>query len=197
MDEPKQLAELFDTSKQNIGQHIANILEEKELEENSVVKHFFTTAADGKQYEVAFYALDMILAIGFRVRSKRGTQFRIFADKQEEWEVTIKGYKKPIPKKLKWQTCAAGCVQIFVSRPIISTITQGSVTIFKPDAPQKNRDRLAPKRERWAVPGRQVSRLHQSRYVIFTGLVSSPSPHPFTPNFRNFYPVPVFWYDFL
>lgn len=75
-----QLAELFDTSKQNIGQHIANILEEKELEENSVVKHFFTTAADGKQYEVAFYALDVILAIGFRVRSKRGTQFRMWAN---------------------------------------------------------------------------------------------------------------------
>ena len=72
----KQLAELFDTSKQNIGQHIINILKDKELNENSVVKNFFTTAADGKKYEVTFYALDMILAIGFRVRSKRGMQFR-------------------------------------------------------------------------------------------------------------------------
>lgn len=86
-----QLAELFDTSKQNIGQHIANILEEKELEENSVVKYFFTTAADGKQYEVAFYALDMILAIGFRVRSKRGTQFRIWAN-QHLKSYMIKGF---------------------------------------------------------------------------------------------------------
>ena len=68
-----QLAELFDTSKQNIGQHIANILEDKELEENSVVKDYFTTASDGKEYNVTFYSLDMILAIGFRVRSKRGT----------------------------------------------------------------------------------------------------------------------------
>lgn len=75
-----QLAELFDTSKQNIGQHIANILKEKELDKNSVVKHFFTTAADGKNYEVAFYSLEMILAIGFRVRGKRGTQFRIWAN---------------------------------------------------------------------------------------------------------------------
>ena len=74
-----QIAELFDTSKQNIGQHIANILKEGELSENSVVKDFFTTAADGKQYQVTFYALDMVLAIGFRVRSKRGTQFRIWA----------------------------------------------------------------------------------------------------------------------
>jgi hypothetical protein len=81
-----QLAELFDTSKQNIGQHIANILHEKELDENSVVKNYFTTAADGKGYSVAYYSLEMILAIGFRVRSKRGTQFRIWAN------TTLKNY---------------------------------------------------------------------------------------------------------
>lgn len=75
-----QLAELFDTSKQNIGQHISNVLIEGELREFSVVKNFFTTASDGKQYEVTFYSLEMILAIGFRVRSKRGTQFRIWAN---------------------------------------------------------------------------------------------------------------------
>src|SRR5665213_2452734 len=67
-----QLAELFDTSKQNISLHILNILEEKELPENSVVKEYLTTASDGKTYNVTFYSLDMILAIGFRVRSKRG-----------------------------------------------------------------------------------------------------------------------------
>ena len=77
-----QLAELFDTSKQNIGQHIAGILKEGELEEISVVKNFFTTASDGKQYNVTFYSLEMILAIGFRVRSKRGTQFRIWANQR-------------------------------------------------------------------------------------------------------------------
>ncbi|HEY5464242.1 MAG TPA: RhuM family protein [Hanamia sp.] len=76
-----QLAELFDTSKQNIGQYIANILVDKELEENSVVKDYFTTASDGKEYNVTFYSLDMILAIGFRVRSKRATQFRIWVNK--------------------------------------------------------------------------------------------------------------------
>ncbi len=72
-----QLAKLFDTSKQNIVQHISSILTDKELDENSVVKHFFTTALDGKEYEVIFYYLEMILAIGYRVRSKHGTQFRV------------------------------------------------------------------------------------------------------------------------
>ncbi|MBC8184399.1 virulence RhuM family protein [candidate division KSB1 bacterium] len=86
-----QLAELFDTSKQNVGQHINNILEEKELDENSVVKNFFTTAADSKQYNVTFYSLEMILALGFRVRSKRGTQFRIWAN-QNLKEYMVKGF---------------------------------------------------------------------------------------------------------
>jgi hypothetical protein len=86
-----QLAALFDTSKQNIGQHIAKVLEDGELQENSVVKNYFTTAQDGKEYNVTFYALDMILAIGFRVRSKRGTQFRIWAN-QNLKEYMIKGF---------------------------------------------------------------------------------------------------------
>lgn len=86
-----QLAELFDTSKQNIGQHISNILKEGELQEYSVVKNYFTTAADGKEYNVTFYSLEMILAIGFRVRSKRGTQFRIWAN-QNLKEYMIKGF---------------------------------------------------------------------------------------------------------
>ena len=74
-----QLAELFATSKPNISTHISNILKEKELQENSVVKFYLTTASDGKQYSVAFYSLEMILAVGFRVRSPRGTQFRQWA----------------------------------------------------------------------------------------------------------------------
>ncbi|MEA4904983.1 MAG: virulence RhuM family protein [Petrimonas sp.] len=86
-----QLAELFDTSKQNVGQHIANILAEGELQENSVVKNYFTTANDGKNYGVTFYNLDMILSIGFRVRSKRGTQFRIWANRNLK-EYMIKGF---------------------------------------------------------------------------------------------------------
>lgn len=86
-----QLAELFDTSKQNIGQHIINILEDRELDENSVVKNYFTTASDGKEYKVTFYSLDMILAIGFRVRSKGGVQFRKWAN-QNLKEFMIKGF---------------------------------------------------------------------------------------------------------
>ena len=86
-----QLAELFATSKQNIGQHIASILEDNELDSDSVVKNYFTTATDGKQYDVTFYALEMILAIGFRVRSKRGTQFRIWANRNLK-EYMVKGF---------------------------------------------------------------------------------------------------------
>ena len=86
-----QLAELFDTSIPNISMHISNILKEKELSSNSVVKDYLTTAQDGKEYNVTFYALDMILAIGFRVRSKRGTQFRIWAN-QNLKEYMIKGF---------------------------------------------------------------------------------------------------------
>ena len=86
-----QLAELFDTSVPNISMHISNILEEKELELNSVVKDYLTTASDGKKYNVTFYSLDMILAIGFRVRSKRGTQFRIWANRNLK-EYMVKGF---------------------------------------------------------------------------------------------------------
>ena len=86
-----QIAELFDTSIPNISIHISNILNDKELEEKSVVKNYLTTASDGKNYEVAFYSLDMILAIGFRVRSKRGTQFRQWANRNLK-EYIIKGF---------------------------------------------------------------------------------------------------------
>lgn len=86
-----QLAELFDTSKPNISMHISNILKEGELQSESVVKNYLTTASDGKQYDVTFYSLDMILAIGFRARSKRGTQFRIWAN-QHLKEYLIKGF---------------------------------------------------------------------------------------------------------
>lgn len=77
----QQMALLFDTSKQNISLHVANILQDKELEENSVIKDYLTTAQDGKNYNVTYYALPMVLAVGFRVRSIRGTQFRIWANK--------------------------------------------------------------------------------------------------------------------
>jgi hypothetical protein len=86
-----QLAELFATSVPNISMHISNILKDGELEQKSVIKDYLTTAADGKEYNVTFYSLDMILAIGFRVRSKRGTQFRIWANKNLK-EYMVKGF---------------------------------------------------------------------------------------------------------
>ena len=86
-----QLAELFDTSVPNISMHISNILKEKELDANSVIKEYLTTAADGKNYNVTFYSLDLILAVGFRVRSKRGTQFRQWANRNLK-EYMIKGF---------------------------------------------------------------------------------------------------------
>lgn len=86
-----QIAQLFDTSVPNISMHISNILKDKELSEISVVKNYLTTAADGKEYNIGFYALEMILAIGFRVRSKRGTQFRIWAN-QNLKNYMIKGF---------------------------------------------------------------------------------------------------------
>ena len=78
----QQMALLFDTSKQNISLHIVNVLQNKELDEKSVVKDYLTTAADGKNYNVTYYALPMVLAVGFRVRSVRGTQFRMWANKK-------------------------------------------------------------------------------------------------------------------
>lgn len=86
-----QIAELFTSSKQNISLHIQNILKENELDQNSVVKEYLTTAGDGKNYNVTHYSLEMILAIGFRVRSKRGTQFRQWANKNLS-EYMIKGF---------------------------------------------------------------------------------------------------------
>jgi hypothetical protein len=86
-----QLSKLFDTSIPNVSMHISNILKEGELKANSVVKDYLTTATDGKDYNVTFYSLDMILAIGFRVRSKRGTQFRIWAN-QNLKSYLVKGF---------------------------------------------------------------------------------------------------------
>lgn len=87
----QQLSELFATSKQNISLHINNILEDNELNEKSVVKDYLTTASDGKEYSITFYALDMILAVGYRVRSKRGVQFRQWATRNLS-DFIIKGF---------------------------------------------------------------------------------------------------------
>ena len=74
-----EMAELFDATKQNISLHLKNIFEDGELDANSVVKESLTTAADGKRYQTLLYNLDAILAVGYRVRSPRGVQFRRWA----------------------------------------------------------------------------------------------------------------------
>ena len=86
-----EIAELFQTTKQNISLHAGNIFEEGELAEVSVVKESLTTAADGKRYRTKLYHLDLILAIGYRVRSPRGVQFRQWATTHLK-EFLVKGF---------------------------------------------------------------------------------------------------------
>ena len=86
-----EMAELFDTSKQNVSLHLQNIFEDDELSENSVVKDSLTTAADGKRYNTKLYNLDAILTVGYRVRSPRGVQFRKWANTVLK-EYLIKGF---------------------------------------------------------------------------------------------------------
>lgn len=87
----QQIAELFSTSKSNVSMHITNILSDKELDVDSVVQNYLTTAADGKNYNVTFYSLEMILAIGYRVRGIRGIQFRQWATRHLS-EYLVKGF---------------------------------------------------------------------------------------------------------
>ena len=74
-----QMAELFQTTKQNVSLHINNAIKEGEVESNAVVKDSLTTALDGKRYKVKYYNLDVIISVGYRVKSIRGTQFRRWA----------------------------------------------------------------------------------------------------------------------
>ena len=86
-----QMAELFQRNKSTISRHIKNVFEDGELKHDSVVAFFATTASDGKKYQVAYYNLDMIISIGYRVKSYRGVQFRIWAT-QVLKEYLIKGF---------------------------------------------------------------------------------------------------------
>jgi hypothetical protein len=76
-----QMVSLFAATKQNISLHINNIFKEEELWPDSVVKEYLTTASDGKRYTTKYYNLDVIISVGYRVKSQRGTQFRIWANK--------------------------------------------------------------------------------------------------------------------
>ena len=86
-----QMAELFQTSIPNVSMHIRNVFAEGELQPGPVVKEFLTTAADGKNYQTKFYNLDVIISVGYRVKSHRGTQFRLWAT-QRLREYIVKGF---------------------------------------------------------------------------------------------------------
>lgn len=86
-----QMVDLFQSTKQNISLHINNIFKEGELQHNSVVKEYLTTAADGKRYKTKYYSLDVIISVGYRVKSLRGTQFRQWANKVLK-EYLLRGY---------------------------------------------------------------------------------------------------------
>jgi hypothetical protein len=86
-----QICELYGKAKSTISEHIKAIFEDEELDKNSVVRNFRTTASDGKSYDVVYYNLDMIIALGFKVRSSTGTKFRIWAN-QKLKEYITKGF---------------------------------------------------------------------------------------------------------
>lgn len=85
------MAELFQTTKQNISQHITNVFDEGELKQYSVVKDFLTTASDGKNYKTKYYNLDMIISVGYRIKSNIATAFRQWATKRLR-EYIVKGF---------------------------------------------------------------------------------------------------------
>ena len=87
----QQLCELYNTSKANVSEHIKHIFDDGELDEESVVRKFRTTAADGKSYNVTFYNLDMIISLGYRIRSLIATHFRRWATERLK-EYIIKGF---------------------------------------------------------------------------------------------------------
>lgn len=87
----QQLSELFDRDIKTLGKHINNVFKEGELDKKAVVAKFATTATDGKTYQVEHYNLDVIISVGYRVKSQRGTQFRIWAT-QRLREYLVQGY---------------------------------------------------------------------------------------------------------
>jgi hypothetical protein len=85
------MADLFQTTRNNITLHISNIFRERELDEFSVCKDYLLTASDGKKYRTKIYSLDVIISVGYRVKSKRGTQLRIWDNKVLK-DYLLKGY---------------------------------------------------------------------------------------------------------
>uniref|UniRef100_A0AB33IQ63 Virulence RhuM family protein n=1 Tax=Prevotella sp. GTC17253 TaxID=3236793 RepID=A0AB33IQ63_9BACT len=91
-----QMATLFGRNKSTISRHVKNIFEEGELQASSVVANYATTALDGKTYQVDYYNLDVIISVGYRVKSQQGTQFRIWATQRLRGYITYKKQQRQI-----------------------------------------------------------------------------------------------------
>ena len=100
----KQMAELFHKDLRTINEHIGNLFKEKELVKPAVIRNFRTTASDGKEYDTIFYNLDVIISVGYRVKSKSGTQFRIWATNVLKRHL-VQGYTIN-EKRLKQNACS-------------------------------------------------------------------------------------------
>lgn len=110
-----QMTELFQSTKQNISLHTNNIFKERELNRDSVVKESLTTAADGKKYRTKYYNLDVIISVGYRIKSQRGTQFRQWATKVLK-DYLLKGYavNQRIERLEQRVTCTEEKIDFFV-----------------------------------------------------------------------------------
>lgn len=93
-----QMADLFQTTRNNVTLHISNVFKENELQENSVCKDSLLTASDGKKYKTKLYNLDVIISVGYRVKSKRGTQFR--PDSRQNQALRLPGI---LPRPRHWR----------------------------------------------------------------------------------------------
>lgn len=121
-----QMAELFRTTKQNVSLHVNNIFREDELVESSVVKDSLTTARDGKRYKTKMYNLDVIISVGYRVKSKRGTQFRQWARNslriskcgKHHQQIFSTGYDEPMHKNESHPSASCGMRGGFLSESI-------------------------------------------------------------------------------
>jgi hypothetical protein len=110
-----QMSDLFQTTRNNITLHITNIFKESELERNSVCKDCLLTAQDGKNYKTKRYNLDVIISVGYRVKSPRGTQFRIWANHVLK-EFLLKGYaihQRPVPSVARDQRSAFSNLELW------------------------------------------------------------------------------------
>ena len=130
-----QMAELFETTKQNISLHANNCFKEGELDKEAVVKDFLTTASDGKRYKTKYYSLDVIISVGYRVKSKRGVEFRQWANSVLR-QYILKGYAvnerrlKALQKTVEIQTkMLAGSLEL-EQRDVLAAVNQYTEALF-------------------------------------------------------------------